>query len=678
MCEGDSAKAGVISGLSKSDRNTIGVYPMKGKLFNVRGETQKKISENKEIAELKKILGLESGKKYTLDNINTLRYGKVLFMTDQDLDGTHIKGLGLNLFQHEWLSLLSIPNFIGFMNTPILKATKGSQCMQFYNEGEYEKWKQENNSSGWKIKYYKGLGTSTGKEFKEYFENKKIVTFSFQEEELELIDMVFNKKRASDRKLWLGEYNRDVYADTTKESISYKEFINQEMIHYSKYDCERSIPSSIDGFKISQRKILFAAFKKGLTQEIKVAQFSGYVSEHSGYHHGEASLNGAIVNMAQNFVGSNNVNLFCPNGQFGTRLQGGKDSASERYIFTKLHEITRLIFKKEDDPILKYINDDGQMVEPIFYAPIIPMILVNGAKGIGTGFSTDIIPYHPIELIEYIQCILRNKTPNTNIKPYYHNFLGTINKTNGNKYIVKGIYKIQKDSVIISELPIGMWTDDYKQYLETLLENKNKYIKDYNDNGTERSISIEIIFHKNIIPTLLSATSSDGEYNELEKLLKLYSFQNENNMHLFNHDEKLIKYESIHHIIVEFYKFRLNMYQIRKDYLIKELNDKLIVLVNKCNYIKEIIANTIDLRNKSKSTIDILLLSKEYVKQNESYNYLLRMPMDSVNSENVLELTNEKTYIEKQLAELKATPIQTLWDNELTLLKDKLKTGFKF
>lgn len=181
LCEGDSAKAGIVSGLSKDDRNVIGVYPMRGKLFNVRGETKHRIFENKEINEIKQILGLETGKKYTKESAKEkLRYGKVIFMTDQDLDGSHIKGLGINLFDSEWDTLISIPGFIGFMNTPIIKARKGSQEISFYNNGEYEKWKQdntENSLKNWKIKYYKGLGTSSGKEFKEYFENKKNCKF---------------------------------------------------------------------------------------------------------------------------------------------------------------------------------------------------------------------------------------------------------------------------------------------------------------------------------------------------------------------------------------------------------------------------------------------------------------------------------------------------------------------
>ena len=312
FCEGDSAKAGIVSGLSSEDRNIFGVYPMKGKILNVRGEHIKKISENKEISEIKKILGRETGKEYkTMEDVSKhLRYSNILFMTDQDLDGSHIKGLCINLFQSEWPTLTEIPGFIGFMNTPILKAHKGQQVLSFYNDGEYEHWKETNPTSGWKLKYYKGLGTSTGKEFREYFQTKKVVGFEYNGDSCnDAIDMVFNKKRANDRKEWLENYDRTSYLDTNNQLVSYTEFINKELIHFSKYDCDRSIPNLMDGLKISLRKILYSAFKKNLTTEIKVAQFTGYVSEQSGYHHGEASLNAAIVGMSQNFVGSNNINL---------------------------------------------------------------------------------------------------------------------------------------------------------------------------------------------------------------------------------------------------------------------------------------------------------------------------------------------------------------------------------
>ena len=316
-------------------------------------------------------------------------------MTDQDLDGSHIKGLGVNLFQWLWPALTKNNTFLGFMNTPILKARKGSQEVCFYNEAEYEAWKPT-VSPGWKVKYYKGLGTSTATEFKEYFRTKRLVQFVHEGETCDdALDLVFNKARADDRKKWLEHYDKEQVLNTAVDKIPYANFVHKELIHFSKYDCERSIPNVMDGLKTSQRKILYAALKRKLTQEIKVAQFAGYVSEHTLYHHGEASLNKAIVGMAQDYVGSNNINVLLPGGQFGTRLQGGKDSASERYIFTQLNQITEKIFNPADSKIVRYLEDDGVQVEPEFYVPIIPMILVNGSRGIGTGFSTEVLSYDP-------------------------------------------------------------------------------------------------------------------------------------------------------------------------------------------------------------------------------------------------------------------------------------------
>ena len=533
LCEGDSAKAGIISGLSNDDRNYIGVYPMKGKIFNVRGEPIKRVNDNKEIVDIKKILGLETGKQYTSNK--QLRYGQVIFMTDQDLDGSHIKGLCINLFAYLWPSLLKIDNFIGFMNTPILKASKLNKVINFYNNGEYENWKQLNDDGkGYKIKYYKGLGTSTSKEFKEYFKQKKVVNFKMQENDDIMIDTIFNKTKADDRKLWLQDYDRNKFLDTNHSEISYDQFINNELIHFSKYDCDRSIPNMVDGLKVSQRKILYSAFKKKLYSEIKVAQFSGYVSEHSGYHHGEASLNGAIVNMAQDFVGSNNINLLMPNGQFGTRLQGGKDSASERYIFTRLSKVTRFIFRKEDDNVLNYLDDDGLSVEPIYYVPIIPMILVNGALGIGTGFSTKIPCYNPKQIISVIKNKIKNHEDGMDyveeVIPYYNGFKGKIEYTENGKYQTSGIFCIKDNKVTITELPIGVWNEDYITYLEKCLETKKNKLKDYKDLSTDKDIHIELIFNNDVDFDKYSAI------NSLIKNFKLTSSISISNMYLFNKD----------------------------------------------------------------------------------------------------------------------------------------------
>jgi DNA gyrase/topoisomerase IV subunit B len=1144
FCEGDSAKAGIVSGLSKEDRNTIGVYPVKGKFMNVRGEAVKRIAENTEIAEIKRILGLENGRDYTTEDVaKRLRYGKVLFMTDQDLDGSHIKGLGINLFQSEWPTLTHIPGFIGFMNTPILKARKGQQERVFYNEGEFEAWKSGATASEagvmdvatWNIKYYKGLGTSTGREFKEYFEHKRIVDFAHTGESSDnAIDLVFNKKRADDRKEWLSTYNRADHLDTSHKHVSYEDFMTREMKHFSVYDNQRSIANGMDGLKISLRKILFAAFKKGgLKTEIKVAQFSGYVSEHSGYHHGEASLNAAIVGMAQNFVGSNNINLFEPNGQYGcidpetpvllwdgkiekaknikvgdkligddggcrtvskltdgvdemyevsngnmdnyivnshhiltmsfsghktifwkpsskswfmnyfddatktakyvssrtsdsvngthlnkshltkqeayekmvefsktipdvnvfdinvqqylslpksakqhvkgvvntsvvqwkeqelpidpyilglwlgdgmskcnafasmdseiikswavwtdmvgceichvknippheshsfyirrrgsstgkataigdpahsrancigcttskhvcaacdwtfekrndsikgdgkksnghnvvrlnpvvalfkkhnlynnkhvpieyivnseenrlkllagmidtdgclkkqkdcysyrisqcekrkhllesfriiagslgfrakistlpdgifdlsitgdnihkipvklprkqipyqirmkkygahkieiksigrgafcgwnidknerfllgdftithnTRLQGGKDSASERYIFTQLNPITRLIYRTEDDAVLEYLDDDGQLVEPTFYAPVVPMVLINGTKGIGTGFSTDIMCHNPLQVIDYVKAMLLKKPEAEwgTIEPYYRGFKGSItaipSTTTANKFLIRGLHQVDADKkqVRVTELPIGYWTEDFKKHLEALIE--TNAIKDYVDMSTDTVVDFTVTFPATSNALMDSTTVVDhGCCTPVEKLLKLYTTESTSNMHLFDSHDQLKKFGNVYDIVREYYATRLSLYGKRKAHQLAAMASELRLLSNKARYIQELLDGSIDLRRKRSEELVAMLKAKGYdaISQGDrseggDYKYLLKLPMDSVSEENVQKLLKEKEQKDSQHATLQSTSIEQLWLGDLAELR---------
>ena len=685
LCEGLSALSGIVSGMSSEDRNHIGIYPLKGKLLNVRGEQTKKITDNKEITEIKKILGLEKGHVYNnIDDVHKhLRYGKIMVMTDQDLDGSHIKGLCINLFHSEWPSLIHIPGFLSFMNTPILRAKKGSETKLFYNDGEYAQWKETLGLSamkGWVIKYFKGLGTSTSKEFKEYFANKKIVDFVYNTEQSDdNIDKVFNKKRPDDRKTWLENYDKDAYLDTNSENVFYEDFINREMIHFSTYDCARSIPNMVDGLKTSLRKILYSAFKRKLTSEVKVAQFSGYVSEHSAYHHGEASLNGAIVNMAQNYVGSNNINLLEPNGQFGTRLHGGDDSASERYIFTMLNPLTRAIFPEADDNVLTYLDDDGTKVEPQFYAPIIPFALMNGISGIGTGFSCSIPSFHPTQMITYLKEKLRNKPfSNTEFIPYYEGFKGQVTKIEDHKYLIKGVYeKTGINSICIKELPIGTWTMPYTSFIEGLVEgsvDKNgkkvpPVLRDYTSLSTEVDIHINVTFPQGRIQELENIVDSTTGVNGLEKLLKLTTTVSTTNMHMFNEECKLHKFKEVSEIMEAFYKVRLQMYQSRKVYLLADLEKKLVKLSNRAKYILATLDGSVDLRKKSSEDVTKMLLEKGFNVMEGDFKYLVKMPMDSVTQENVDRILREKDEAVKELDLLRSMTLETMWYNELTHLE---------
>ncbi len=688
LCEGLSALSGVVSGLTQEHRNTIGILPLKGKVLNVRGETAQKVGDNKEITELKKVLGLESGRSYeTMDDVNKyLRYGKVMILCDQDTDGSHIKGLCLNLFHSEWPSLLKIPGFLSFMNTPILRAKKGALTMVFYNEGEYHKWKHTMSADDfakWTIKYFKGLGTSTSVEFKGYFADMKIVDFVHTGlVSDDIVDTMFNKKRTNDRKTMLEKYDKHAYLDTGRKNVAIEEFINNEMLHFSTYDCARSIPNVVDGFKPSQRKILFAAFKRKLTSEIKVAQFSGYVSEHSAYHHGEASLNGAIVNMAQNFVGSNNMNLLEPNGQFGTRLHGGDDSASERYIFTQLNTLTRKIFPEADDAVLTYLDDDGTMVEPEFYVPIIPFALVNGISGIGTGFSSSIPSYDPKQLIAYLKAVLTKQPVCMKFMPYYEGFKGTISQVDDNKFMIKGLYEhAGPDKIRITELPVGTWTMPYTTFLESLMDGGTSKdgkkispsIKDFVSMSTEVAVDFTITFAPGKLVELENTRDEHG-VTGVDKLLKLSTTVSVTNMHLFNSDRRLNKYAKVEDVINTFYDVRLALYAKRKAHLEKELRSRLLKLTNKARYIQETLSGIVDLRKKNAVQVSELMVARKFDTFDGDFKYLIKMPMDSVTEENVANIIADRDNSQKELDILLATSLEKMWIGELDVLEREYDT----
>tara|TARA_B100001142_G_scaffold221972_1_gene220112 strand:+ start:7 stop:3444 length:3438 start_codon:yes stop_codon:yes gene_type:complete len=689
LCEGDSAKAGIVSGLSKEDRNYFGVFPLKGKLLNTKDISQIKINSNAEITNIKKIVGLETGKKYDKDLVKKhLRYGKILFMTDQDLDGSHIKGLCINMFHSQWEELVKLDKFLGFMNTPILKAKKGKKEKSFYNESKYMKWKAENNDGkGWKIKYFKGLGTSSAKEFKEYFKKKKMVTFKYDNDECgNSIDKVFNKQRADDRKKWLETYNKDEVLNTEQKQITYTEFVNKEMKHFSKYDCDRSIPNAIDGWKISTRKILYSCFKRNLVSEIKVAQLAGYVSEHSGYHHGEMSLIKGIIGMAQEYVGSNNVNVLMPNGQFGTRLMGGKDHASERYIFTALNPITKYIFRDEDKEILNYNDDDGDIVEPEYYLPVIPFVLINGGKGIGTGFSYEGMSYNLKEIVMYLVNKINGKPKDNNIElhPYYEGFKGTIikNYEKEGKYLIKGKYKIiSSDTIKITELPIGSWTTDYNAFLENLMSDKTKsgkkktpIIKKKTDMCTDVVIDFTLKFYPGVLPSLISKQYNE-HINMLEKTLGLTTTKSLSNMNLFTSKHRLKKYKDVYEIIHDYYNIRLLGYHNRKKHLINKMEKQLCLLTNRARFILEQCEDIIDLRKKKKDAVIALLKERNYdtIDGDEEFKYLRTMRIEQVEEENVEKLVKEKGDKLKALEILKKTSVKKMWKKELKELLDEFE-----
>lgn len=670
LTEGDSAKSTILSGVSaiKDTNSYYGVFPLRGKLLNVREATHQQILHNEEFKNLKLILGLHTGKVYTKDNLNELRYGSIIIASDADVDGAHIKGLVINMIHYYWPSLLKIDGFIKIFITPIVKVSQKDTIISFYSLEDYNKWKKSVNPNKWSIKYYKGLGTSTAEEAKEYFRNldKHVKNLKWVESTDTTIQLAFAKEKADDRKEWLKHYDSSEILDYTKQTITYKDFINLDLIHFSNSDNVRSIPSVMDGLKPSQRKILFAAFKKNLTQDIKVAQFASYTAEVSDYLHGEVSLVNTIIGMAQNFVGSNNINLLYPSGQFGTRLLSGKDAASARYIYTRLETITRLIFHKDDDPFLNYLSEDEMEIEPEYYMPIIPMILVNGTTGIGTGWSTYIPCFNPLDIIDNLEKKIKNEKLKE-LTPYYKNYKGNIIKKDKFTYLTTAKYEKTDNELKITELPITSWTENYKVFLEQLVE--DGIIKKFINNSTDTLIDFTIKFPNDV-------NVKKMQDKEIEKMFGLTRVINLSNMHLHDKDNHIKKYDSANKIINEFYDVRIQFYDKRKKYLLEKLGKEIDILESKIKFINLNIKKEIELFNKSKDDIIKILRSKKLLElkdETQPFDYLISMSFYSMTKEKIEELKKQMADKKKVFDELQKKKIEDIWLDDLGALKNELK-----
>ncbi|KAM3966414.1 DNA topoisomerase 2 [Aphomia sociella] len=622
LTEGDSAKTLAVSGLSVVGRDHYGVFPLKGKPLNVRDASHKQVLENVEINNLIKILGLQYKKKYnTTDDLKSLRYGKVMIMADQDQDGSHIKGLIINFIHHNWPELLKLP-FLEEFITPIVKATKKDKEISFYSLPEFEEWKKDtDNHHTYNIKYYKGLGTSTSKEAKEYFQNMERHRIRFKysgNTDDHHIELAFSKKGADQRKEWLTNHmdevkrrkeiglpERYLYTKETK-AVTYSDFVNLELVLFSNGDNVRSIPSMIDGLKPGQRKVIFTCIKRNDKREVKVAQLAGSVAEHSAYHHGEQSLAMTIVNLAQNYVGSNNINLLQPRGQFGTRLSGGKDSASPRYIFTLMSQLTRLIFHPHDDPLLVHEFEDNQKIEPVHYVPIIPMVLVNGAEGIGTGWSTKIPNYNPRDIVANIRRMLDGEEPKP-MHPWYKNFRGTIEGF-GDKYVISGEAAVlPNEKIEITELPIGTWTQNYKEnVLEPMLgtDKVKPVISEYREYNTDTTVRFVV--------SLLPGKLAEVEIEGIHKVFKLQTTISMTCMNAFDHNNCLNKYEKVEEILRVFYELRLKYYGRRKDYLEGQLQAEADKLTNQARFILEKCDKGLVVENKKRKAMVEELIKRGY------------------------------------------------------------------
>ncbi|KAI9719723.1 MAG: DNA topoisomerase 2 [Candelaria pacifica] len=700
LTEGDSAKGLAVAGRAVVGPDVFGVFPLRGKLLNVRDASIDQISKNSEIQNIKNFIGLQHKKQYT--DTKGLRYGHIMIMTDQDHDGSHIKGLLINFLQVSFPSLLRIPEFLIEFITPIVKVYKGdpknpSKHQSFFTMPEYESWKEVHGSErGWEHKYYKGLGTSTTEDAQIYFRDldKHLKEFhTMQDAEADLIDLAFSKKKADERKEWLRQFKPGTYLDHSIKKISYTDFVNKELILFSMADNMRSIPSIVDGLKPGQRKVLFSCFKRNMVKDMKVVELAGYVSGLTSYHHGETSLQQTIVGLAQTFVGSNNLNCLEPSGNFGSRLQGGSDCASARYIYTRLSPFARRVFPAVDEPLLTYnIDDRGRKIEPEIYCPVVPMVLINGADGIGTGWSSSIPNYDPEDIVANLRIRMKPGATKEDMKPmmpWFRGWDGQITDMGNDRWKFSGIIRQSSDNEVeITELPIRVWTQDFKDKLEEIIkaEKVPSFIKDYTDYNTHLKVHFIVQMEEKHMKKALE----DG----LEEKFKLSRSVATSNLVAFDPQGRIHKYATVLDIMEEFYLVRIKFYEQRKQWQLADMQKSLDKLTNQARFIQMIIDGHLVVSKKKKADLVSELRKKNFksfpkvadaakdgelestvenededetdvVKSATGYDYLLGMAIWSLTKERVEKLLQQIGDKELEIDTLIKLSKEDLWTKDL-------------
>lgn len=760
ITEGDSAKATAVSGLkARKDRERFGIWPLRGKPINVRSASVTDLKKNEEFNNLKLILNLSHKMTYETEaELKTLRYGGLIVFTDQDTDGFHIKALVMNIFATFWPHLL-FKGFIHALPTPIVKATKGKQVLPFYSIPQLRLWEStlpHGRTDGWDVKYYKGLGTSTAQEAKEYFSTFRTTQYiakenvgntipamfgkqTAQQQRLsggevesagvaaavgsaedvitteQLMMKIFDKEESDYRKEWIRLCNKEACIDPTKGKITIDEFIHQEYVQHANDNLERTTPGVIDGLKPSQRKIIFGCFQAGLhvgKKEMKVAQLGASVAEKTEYHHGEVSLMSAIINMAQTYTGSNNINLLEPIGMFGTRMIGGKDAASPRYLFTRLSKAALHLFRKEDNDILEYVVEEGKSVEPTSYIPIVPLVIINGSEGIGTGYSTKLPPSNPRDVIENVKRMIQSTTsiPFTlfsRYMPWWKNFKGTVRELSEGKYEIEGKYTYVSENVIrITELPIGTWTSPYKTFLDDLVT-KEKIVRHVlvpDDEAVDITITlnpgperlsdidaqIESIEERQGAVTLATRKRKAKELQtaalpQITDLFKLKSRIATTNIHLYTSpypratkQSHIEKYPNVSSIYQDFFETRRTAYIARKQFRLDELEKEFRIASARVIFLTAKLDGTLIIEDRpledicsDMKTIHHLPTAEDIGRgmKSEGFDYLLDMKMSSMSREKVQHYKTECDTISQNIVLLRETTIESIWLQELTELE---------
>ena len=691
----------------KGGKDFGGFYPLQGKPMNVSSHDEEKVNANKEFENIKKMLGLRHGADYSSDEMmKTLRYGEVILTTDADSDGMHILGLIINLFHKYWPSLMA-KGFVRFLATPVVRAFvqkgKGEETMCFYDERSFVLWhdKQKSlpGSHKMEIKYYKGLGSSEDDDIKADLKTAPIVVLDYDNEGKRLVDLAFHKDKSDERKEWIQKW-REIRGNVKLFSptgiLEHRTISDVMGISFPPYMIDnlfRSIPSYKDGLKKSQRQAMYYALhhwnygKKYVEKEktgTKVAAIALKAADYVNYHHNHDSMTEAIVKMTQKFTGSNNLPYFKDHGQFGTRDAGGKDAASPRYIGLSCPWWMSYLYQQEMIDLISRRDVDGDLGEPLWLPCDLPLGIINGGRGVGTGWSTYIPSHHPLQIADWILDRLDGNQPSP-LLPYFHGFKGKLivktklplkkdetdtptitasdddeDESSLTSYCGRGMTTLGKYEILsekkngtvdvrVTELPVYTWSKDYRKWVEKLLSDKK--IEGFRDLSVSEDPDLII----EGLPTSMATSAKLG----LEKSYGL------TNMVLIDDDGVPTLHRSVEEIVSLYMDEMLKVYEQLKGSRLTRIMDKIEEMIMERKIIQAYLDDKLIIK---KGTTD---------KEIDSQLLALSLSQEIFDKINLRGLTHTKILLlEKRIEEkrseyksIKETPVQRLWKNRIESFK---------
>jgi DNA topoisomerase-2 len=636
----------------------------------------------------------------------SLRYGNIIISADMDLDGGNICSLLLTFFNIFFPNLFK-RNIIKVFLTPLIRAhpkDNKKYIEEFYTEDDYNKWLERNNMKDYNIKYIKGLSGHSKKEVEQLFKNvnKNVYTFNLDDKAKDYFEIYYGVDPDKRKEILSSEHEyveSDLDKKLKKQEISCSYQLNVNTKEFQLDNIERKMGHLVDGLNPSRRKILAGSMKKfkQSNSEVKVFQLGGFVSESMAYHHGSDSLNKTITTMAQEFPGGRNFPLLLPIGDFGNRKIGSDAAGAPRYIETKLNKkITDYLFPSIDNDLLEYNVVDGQICEPKYFIPILPMILLEDLSLPATGWKISIFSRDLDQVINNVKNVINDETYKVKEMKYFKNKFKVREIKNKKVNMLVGTYKIPtntKDTIIVTELPPRVWTKSYQEDLE-----KKSFIDEVLINEcSDDKIYIKVILKTGELSKLKNNYTEQEGLDYIEYNLNLY-VKLSHCINVYTPKKSVKEYNNYTDIIYDWFPYRKQCYLQRIERLLILLKYKILMLENIIRFIEN--HETYNLSKLSDDKADIILIKNKYIKLNKSviespglikndnleklitedgnYDYLLNLSYRRMNDTNY---NNYKKRLEEEKEQFKyynqPNIYKTIWINEIELLHKNMKEGLK-